>query len=226
MAEMEERELLLRSLKGYLTGLAESGVDELLFEAAPREELPAASAGTTPAAAAVTVGDMPPATDDGAGAVAATSEPSPSAPVAAAAEPSLRQEGEPGSGLLFLMSGEGFAGAPGGLLAKIIAGMKFKRDEVCLVSFEAGQDQEAMARALAAKVAGLAPQVVVSLGEEATSLLLNDRTPLARLRGRFHELKGMAVMPTLHPEALLSDEGLKRHVWEDMKLVMRRLGRG
>lgn len=226
MAEMEERELLLRSLKGYLTGLAESGVDELLFEAAPLEEPPAASAGAAAAAAVGTVGDLAPVTAESAGAVAVTSEPSPAAPVAAAAAPSLLQEGHPGSGLLFLMSGEGFAGAPGGLLAKIIAGMKFKRDEVCLVSFDAGQDQDALSRVLAAKVAELAPRVVVSLGEEATSLLLNDRTPLARLRGRFREMQGIAVMPTLHPEALLADEGLKRHVWEDMKLVMRRLGRG
>ncbi|TGU70547.1 uracil-DNA glycosylase [Geomonas terrae] len=226
MAEMEERDLLLRSLKGYLTGLAESGVDELLFEAAPLEELPAASTGTAAASAAGTVGDMPPATAGGAGSGTATSAPSEAAPAAAAAEPSLRQEGQPGSGLLFLMSGEGFAGAPGGLLAKIIAAMKFKQDEICLVSFEAGQDQDAMARVLAAKVTELAPRVVVSLGEEATSLVLNDQTPLARLRGRFRELQGMAVMPTLHPEALLADEGLKRHVWEDMKLVMRRLGRG
>ncbi|WP_136526714.1 uracil-DNA glycosylase family protein [Geomonas ferrireducens] len=226
MAEMEERELLLRSLKGYLTGLAESGVDELLFEAAPLEELTAASSGADIVAATATAGDIPLAAAEGAGTGAATSEPSPAAPASAAAEPSLRQEGQPGSGLLFLMSGEGFAGAPGGLLAKIIAGMKFKRDEVCLVSFEAGQDQDAMARVLSAKIAELAPQVVVSLGEEATSLFLNDRTPLVRLRGRFRELQGMAVMPTLHPEALLADEGLKRHVWEDMKLVMRRLGRG
>ena len=226
MAEMDERELLLRSLKGYLTGLAESGVDELLFEVAQVEELAAASTDAAIASAAGTAGNMPPATAGGSGPGAATSEPSDAAPAGAAAEPSLRQEGHPASGLLFLMSGEGFAGAPGGLLAKIIGAMKFKRDEICLVSFDAGQDQDAMAQVLAAKLAELAPQVVVSLGEEATSLLLNDRTPLARLRGHFRELPGMAVMPTLHPEALLSDEGLKRHVWEDMKLVMRRLGRG
>lgn len=226
MADMEERELLLRSLKGYLTGLAESGVDELLFEAAQVEEPAAAGTGAAMAAVAGTAGNAPPAAAGGSGACAATSEPSQAAQTAAAAEPSLRQEGHPGSGLLFLMSGGGFAGEAGGLLAKIIGAMKFKRDEICLVSFDAGQDQDAMARALTAKLAELAPQVVVSLGEEATSLLLKDRTPLARLRGHFRDLQGVAVMPTLHPEALLADEGLKRHVWEDMKLVMRRLGRG
>lgn len=224
MAEMEERDLLLRSLKGYLTGLAESGVEELLFEAPPALARPSAPA-------AASVGQAAPAVVMAAGketaAAAAEGNGSEAAPLAAVAvEPVLRQEGDPKARLLFLMAGGGFSGAAGGLLAKIIAAMKFKRDEVCLVSFEPGQDRAAMGRVVAAKLAEIAPRAVVTLGEEAISLLLNDPAPLRELRGSFLELQGMAVMPTLHPEALLADEGLKRHVWEDMKLVMRRLGKG
>ena len=38
MVELEERESLLRSLKGYLADLAESGVDELVFSSQPAAE--------------------------------------------------------------------------------------------------------------------------------------------------------------------------------------------
>ncbi|GFO63781.1 uracil-DNA glycosylase [Geomonas paludis] len=233
MAEMENRELLLRSLKGYLVDLAESGVDELAYgTGAVTPSAVAGSAASAPAAApaaAATPAPVQPqaAIPDEAAALAESAVAAPLAPAAAPAVKGLdatcRQEGNPQARLLFLMAGPGYAGAAGDLLAKIIGAMKFKTDQVCLLSFDAGGESAAMAESVARRIETVAPEVVVTLGEEATGLMLGGKTSLEQVRGQWQEVRGRGVMPTLHPELLLADEGLKRHVWEDMKLVMRRL---
>lgn len=208
MVEMDERETVLGSLKGYLAELMESGVDELAFGqpvAGERERSAAVQAPIAPA------GAVPQA-------------PAPfAAPEPAAREDSLRLEGDPRARLLFVMQGAGFAGEAGELLEKIVVAMGFGKGEVCLLSFAAG---EASRAAVAGKIAALAPEVAVSMGEEAAALLLESEAPLQRLRGRFHDLSGIALMPTHHPEAMLENQGLKRDAWNDMQQVMGRLGKG
>lgn len=68
------------------------------------------------------------------------------------------------------------------------------------------------------------PEVIVSLGNFATQALLGDRTPISRRRGRWHDVAGTALMPTFHPAYLLRNPSDKRLVWDDIKLVMARLG--
>ena len=138
-------------------------------------------------------------------------------------EEPCRIEGNQRPRLLFVMHGSGFAGEAGELLEKIVVAMGFSKEEVSLFSFAPGKVSRA---ALAGRIASLAPEVVVSMGEEATSLLLQSETPLQRLRGRFHDLAGIALMPTHHPEAMLENQGLKRDAWNDMQQVMGRLGKG
>jgi len=177
MVEMDERELLVGSLKGYLEELGESGVDELGFA-----ELPASERG-------------------------------------------WHEVGNPLARLLFVMTGAGFAGAAGDLLAKIIQAMGFAGSEVLLLSFPGGHFGAASParEALLARVAAVGPEVVVALGEQAAQLLLDSGAAIEKLRGRFHDLNGIALLPTLHPDALLENQALKRDVWSDMQQVMRRL---
>jgi DNA polymerase len=49
---------------------------------------------------------------------------------------------------------------------------------------------------------------------------------MARLRGRWHEFRGIPLMATYHPAYLLRNQSLgeKRKVWEDMLQVLERLG--
>ena len=225
---MEERDLLLRSLKGYLADLADSGVDELAFGTGPVAAAPVAAVSAVPAVvvapapAAIPAAPAEPLQSTTAAALEVPEELT--VPVSpAGVEPVCRQEGNPRARLLFVMAGGGYASAAGGLLAKIIGAMKFSTNDVCLLSFDAVGDAAVGARSIAARIDTVAPEVVVALGEEATSLLLGPSASLERVRGQWHDVRGRAVMPTLHPELLLEDEGLKRHVWEDMKLVMRRL---
>ena len=60
---------------------------------------------------------------------------------------------------------------------------------------------------------------IVALGAVATQALLDTDDAIGRLRGRFHDLDGIRVMPTYHPAYLLRNDAAKRPVWEDMKKV-------
>jgi DNA polymerase len=68
------------------------------------------------------------------------------------------------------------------------------------------------------------PRVIVALGSVAAQALLGTRTPVTRLRGIWHEYRGIKVMPTYHPAYLLRNPAEKKVVWSDIKLVMKELG--
>jgi DNA polymerase len=148
-------------------------------------------------------------------------------------------EGDPASPLAFVAAGPGgdedlagrpLVGAAGGLLDRVVAAMGYKRSEVYLCTVvkcrPAGREPEAADVAscrpyLEHQLRLLRPKAVIALGETAARLLLDSGEPLAALRGRWGSFLGMRVMPTFHPSDLLRDPGLKRHVWDDMKLVMK-----
>jgi DNA polymerase len=54
--------------------------------------------------------------------------------------------------------------------------------------------------------------------------LLKVKTPISRLRGNWHEVRGVKLMPTFHPAYLLRSPGEKRVVWQDIQEVMKLLG--
>ena len=70
------------------------------------------------------------------------------------------------------------------------------------------------------------PEVVVALGKFAAQVLLRTKAPITQLRGRWHDYRGIKLMPTFHPAYLLRNPGDKRFVWEDIQEVMRMLGIG
>ena len=76
---------------------------------------------------------------------------------------------------------------------------------------------------LRAQIASVNPTVIVALGKFAAQMLLGVETPISHMRGQFHQMGPVAVMPTFHPSYLLRNPGAKREVWEDMKMVMARL---
>ncbi|MBY0459827.1 MAG: uracil-DNA glycosylase, partial [Gemmataceae bacterium] len=71
------------------------------------------------------------------------------------------------------------------------------------------------------------PKHVVALGLTASKLLTQKNQPLAALRGQVHEYRGVPLICTHHPEDVEADQTgkLKREVWEDMKLLLRTMGR-
>jgi DNA polymerase len=76
------------------------------------------------------------------------------------------------------------------------------------------------------ELALLQPELICTLGELATSLILKNSTPLVRMRGHFHQYRypqgGRArVMPTFHPRFLLRHPEMKRAAWMDLQAVQR-----
>jgi uracil-DNA glycosylase len=69
------------------------------------------------------------------------------------------------------------------------------------------------------------PRAIVGLGTFAVQALLKVKTPISKLRGVWHEVRGVKMMPTFHPAYLLRNPGDKRLVWSDIQAVMRFLGK-
>jgi len=138
--------------------------------------------------------------------------------------------------------GEPFVGKAGQLLTKIIETMGVRRSDVFIANIlkcrpdmppgESGNrrpsaiEMQTCLPYLRAQIEIIKPSVLVALGAVAMEGLLGTVEPMARLRGRWHEFEGIPLMATYHPAYLLRNQSLgeKRKVWEDMLLVMERVG--
>jgi len=70
------------------------------------------------------------------------------------------------------------------------------------------------------QIALVRPRVICCLGRIAAQTLLATTASLGQLRGRVHERKGIPVVVTYHPSAVLRDKAtLRKPVWEDLKLL-------
>jgi uracil-DNA glycosylase family 4 len=140
------------------------------------------------------------------------------------------------------LQGEPFVGKAGQLLTRIIETMGVKRADVFIANvLKCRQDMPAGASGnrrpttaemqtclpyLRAQIEIIKPEVLVALGSVAVEGLLGSVEPMSRLHGRWHEFQGIPLMATYHPAYLLRNQSLgeKRKVWEDMLLVMERVG--
>jgi len=131
-------------------------------------------------------------------------------------------------------SGLPFVGRAGQLLTKIIEACTLSRDEVYILNVlkcrppdnraplpeEVANCREYFERQFAA----IAPEFICCLGTTAAQALLQTTDPIGKLRGRWFEHGAAQVICTYHPSYLLRNPGAKRHVWDDMKLLMSRMG--
>jgi len=69
------------------------------------------------------------------------------------------------------------------------------------------------------------PKVIVALGRPAASLLIGRAVQITKVRGIWHEYRGIPVMPTFHPAFLLRQytQENRRLVWEDLKAAYARI---
>ncbi len=159
--------------------------------------------------------------------------------------------GNPSADLLFVgeapgadedKEGEPFVGRAGQLLTKMIAAMGFTRDEIyianvlkCRPDMPAGESGNRKPKPeemrtclpwLEEQIRLIRPKVMVALGSTAAEGLLETDAPMRDLRGRWHTFRDIPVMVTYHPAYLLRNQSIseKRKVWEDMLLVLEKLG--
>lgn len=73
------------------------------------------------------------------------------------------------------------------------------------------------------QLAGIAPQIIVAMGEIPTHVLSGKTEDFSRLRGQWFKYQGIDVMPTFDPAYLLLHPHEKREAWNDLKEVLRRM---
>lgn len=121
-----------------------------------------------------------------------------------------------------------FQGPTGELLNRILSSIGLKRDNTYLTNIVKyiSQGDELTPEIIKfftpyvwRELAVVNPKVVLLLGNTPTKALLNTKKPISQVRGEFHEVNGMMLMPTFNPAYLLRDPTKKREVWEDMKKV-------
>ena len=151
--------------------------------------------------------------------------------------------GNPDARLLFIGEGPGseedkqgqpFVGAAGRLLSKIIQAMNLTRDQVYICNIikcrppgnrnPEPEEIKVCMPYLLRQIDAVSPEFICTLGSVAARTLLGTTEYISKLRGRFHEYRGIKVMPTYHPAYLLRNPEKKRDVWEDMKMLMKEMG--
>jgi uracil-DNA glycosylase len=128
-----------------------------------------------------------------------------------------------------------FVGAAGQLLNKIIEASGLNRDEIYICNIlrcrppgnrtplpeECANCREYLEETI--QLVG--PKTIVCWGNVAAKNLLQTAVGISKLRGKFYEHRGIPVFCTYHPSALLHNPVLKKDVWEDMKVLIKYLGR-
>ncbi len=130
--------------------------------------------------------------------------------------------------------GEPFVGAAGQLLNKIIQACTLRREDVYILNVlkcrppgnrTPAPEEIANCRGyFERQLEIIQPEFLCCLGAVAAQTLLNTTQALGKLRGRFHDYRGIRVMATYHPAYLLRSPNMKRAAWEDMKMLMREMG--
>ncbi len=151
-------------------------------------------------------------------------------------------QGDEHSPLMFIGEGPGqvedeeglaFVGPAGQLLTRMLAAIELPRDRVYICNIvkcrppqnRVPTEEEAAACRihLRNQTALVKPQVIVLLGGTAAKNILGPETRITRDRGRWQCRKGVWMMPTYHPSALLRDPAKKREAWEDMQSLRDKL---
>ncbi len=164
-----------------------------------------------------------------------------------------RRQTVPGQGnhlqpdILFIGEGPGededkqglaFVGRAGQMLTRLITRMGYARDEIFIANIVKCRppnnrkplpEEMNMCRPyLERQIEILKPKTIVLLGASAFEGLLPSKTPgvtISKVRGKWLEYKGIPAMPTFHPSYLLRNPAAMWDVWNDMLLVLKRLGR-
>ena len=139
--------------------------------------------------------------------------------------------------------GVAFIGRAGQLLTRMIQAMGITRDDVYICNVlkcrppgnrtPSTDEIAACSPYLMEQLQIIAPKVIVALGAPASQTLLDTKTAIGQLRGRFHDFypsgsplvgRPVKLMPTYHPAYLLRNPADKTKVWDDLKMVMTELG--
>jgi uracil-DNA glycosylase family 4 len=134
-------------------------------------------------------------------------------------------------------SGRPFVGAAGQVLNDLLSAARIRRDETYICNIlkcrppgnrqpwasEASNCREFLERQLEL----VKPKYIVAMGGCAAQNLLGTTQTIGKLRGRFHDYRGIPVLCTYHPAFLLPTRSpeKRKDVLDDLKILLRRMGR-
>lgn len=147
--------------------------------------------------------------------------------------------GDPDADLMFIGEGPGadedakgepFVGRAGQLLNKIIEAIGMKREQVYICNIVKCRppnnraplpaEEESCTPYLMKQIELVKPKFIVCLGRTAGQWILQTTDGLSAMRGRIHDFRGIGLIVTYHPAALLRNPEWKKPTWEDMKMLM------
>jgi uracil-DNA glycosylase len=130
--------------------------------------------------------------------------------------------------------GEPFVGRAGQLLNNMIKAMGIQREDIYIANVikcrpPGNRTPEPAECAVCSpfllkQIDVIQPKVIVALGAVASRALLGLNQPMSQLRGQWHDFRGYALAVTYHPAYLLRDPRQKAAAWQDLQMVMKRLG--
>ena len=151
-------------------------------------------------------------------------------------------QGDRESPLMFIGEGPGrdedeqglaFVGAAGQLLTRMLEAIQLPRERVYICNvvkcrppqnrIPTPEEAEACRIHRRNQTWLIRPKVIVLLGATAAKAVLGPETRITRDRGQWTERKGVWILPTYHPSALLRDASKKPDAWEDMKSLRSKL---
>lgn len=130
-----------------------------------------------------------------------------------------------------------FVGRSGQLLTKMIEAMGYSRETVFIANINKCRppgnrkptpaEMKVCLPFLKRQIALLKPKVIVALGATAVEGLVGmpKGVGITKIRGCWQKFDGIDLMPTFHPAYMLRNPNMKRPVWEDLKNVLKHLGK-
>ncbi|PYO71490.1 MAG: uracil-DNA glycosylase [Gemmatimonadetes bacterium] len=130
-------------------------------------------------------------------------------------------------------TGRPFVGRAGELLTKILEAIKLPRDQVFICNIVKCRPPEnrlpqydevaACLPFLHRQIELVKPKAILAMGGTAAQSLLSTKQSLGSLRNQIHRFRGIPVVVTYHPAALLRNPHWKRPTWDDVRIAARLL---
>ena len=130
-------------------------------------------------------------------------------------------------------TGRPFVGRAGELLTKILGAIDLPREQVFICNVVKCRPPEnrlpqydeiaACVPYLYRQIELVKPKVILAMGGTAAQTLLNTKQSLGALRNQIHRFRGIPLIVTYHPAALLRNPHWKRPTWDDVRIAARLL---
>jgi DNA polymerase len=130
-------------------------------------------------------------------------------------------------------TGRPFVGQAGELLTKILAAIDLPRDQVFICNIVKCRPPEnrvpqydevaSCLPYLWRQIELVRPKVILAMGGTAAQSLLDAKAALGAMRNRVHRFRGIPVVVTYHPAALLRNPNWKKPTWDDVRFARRLL---